>query len=830
MNCGNVDAKLSDYLDEELPFSEMADVRQHLAGCSYCKTKYDDLMDALRDLRATEPIEAPANFETTVITRTRLVPAQPMPGRRPFVVPMWVPIAAVAALLVIFIPVVLSLVGEIGKHGDKMSELEAKLRELNNRPAPPPAAVKTAPSLDPAYVISQFVQEVGLVPYEDTVVPQSIHEHILKGDWYVNGKWLPKAEAIKALEGPKVPAPVAPDEKETVKNWLEANNYIKVGDVFLPANYKEMVKSGQIPVERPDPTVAVDKQKIIDEFMKENDLVLLEGRVMTKMQAAELATARTIDAPSKIVTHVDVTTLLTGLKIGIPVSHQDIALYPLTDESKPHGEYLSLREAMTASKVIVTENQTFAIQVENKGSAPVLIPGGALFSGGAFERMCRVDTMVAPGSKILLGVYDVHPFKFSSKTRFGNDSGRYMAPISLCRAARQGYGQSAVWAGTIDCIETLGGNKKDPSLEDLFASKPMQEAYAQVEKALGDFAKRCPDARGVAVAIGSQIVLVKIFATPELLATQLPMILSSCVADQMLQARGLALASDVLNVSRELKRFIEGAYLIPATSSEIGLDLLRQNESIGIVCQYKGKPVSMTLYAADRSRTSLSDLLTVTSRVSGDKMDKVLLDYEALAAGATPAQKITVLREMGAIGAPQTTRSLVKFFNDKDFEVRKAAVNVIADRKDVAAVPDLIKLFNDSKKDMAMLDVTAKAMARIPDSRCAAELVGALRKLDAQAAGVVLEAVPDATKKADDRRTLENTLVTLIGFWDYYYQMSLDPNAQIDAKTRLHVREVALRASDAIKGLTGKEFTTPSDAKIWWGKNKDEFLKKAPEH
>lgn len=825
MNCANVDTRLSDFIDEELPFAEMASIRDHLAGCSYCKGKYDDLMDALRDLRATEPIQAPKDFETTVLTRTRLMAAQPGPiaSRRPIVVPIWVPVAAAAALLVIFIPIIMVMTGQVTRHTDEISKLESQLRELNTRPVAA-APVKPPPTVDPAYIISEFVRDLGLVPYEETVVPQSIHDHILQGHWYVNGRWMPRDLAIKTLESPRPPEPPKIDESEVAKNWLEANRYVKVGDVYVPADYKDLIKSGKLPVERPEPTVAVDRAKFEEEFMKEHDLVKFEGRVMSRAHMTELTTARTIDPPGKILSHPSIAALLNGLKIGPPVCHQDVAVYPLLDEAKrANAEYLVIRDAMSASKIHVTEaSQSFTIQIDNRGGAPVFIPAGCIFSGGMFERMVKTDVMVAPGQKVAIPVYDTQPHKFSSKTRFGNDSARFIAPFAVCRAARQGYGQAAVWASTFEYAETFGVNRKDPSMDEIFGT--LEAEIDVTRQKLGELIRLHPTARGVAIAIGTQVVLVKVYANAELFATQFPLILASLAVDQTLQARGLVIASDVMNVTRELKTFIERAYVLPAQAVDHGMDLVRHNEIVGTVCAYKGAPVALTLFAADRAEKTLADLMTITSRITGDKMERIIQDYEAMMASAGTNQKVTLLKELSAIGAPQTTRSLAKFYYDKEFDVRMAAVNLTADRKDAAAVPDLIKLFDQvASRDAMMLDVVAKAMARIPDPRCAEHLVKSLRSVPPQNAGVVVDAVP--TANLSDRKQLENTLVTLLGFWDYYYQLSLDPNAQIDAKTRLNVREAALRASEAIKTLTGQSFTTPTEGKTWWSKNKEEFLR-----
>jgi predicted anti-sigma-YlaC factor YlaD len=59
MRCQEVVDLLSDYLDDELSETEVADIRKHLAGCANCETFFDSLKTTVRLTKKLECEEIP---------------------------------------------------------------------------------------------------------------------------------------------------------------------------------------------------------------------------------------------------------------------------------------------------------------------------------------------------------------------------------------------------------------------------------------------------------------------------------------------------------------------------------------------------------------------------------------------------------------------------------------------------------------------------------------------------------------------------------------------------------------------------------------------------
>lgn len=107
MDCSEVHARLSDYLDEALPPEEQASVADHLAECRRCSAARDKLRGYLSAMQSLERHPAPPGFAETVIRRIHEHPNRLERLRRLLTsIPMRLPLGmaglAAALLLVIF--------------------------------------------------------------------------------------------------------------------------------------------------------------------------------------------------------------------------------------------------------------------------------------------------------------------------------------------------------------------------------------------------------------------------------------------------------------------------------------------------------------------------------------------------------------------------------------------------------------------------------------------------------------------------------------------------------------------------------------------------------
>lgn len=95
MNCTEVQELLSPYADGMLEAGEMDLITQHLATCSGCFSDLQNLQALIGVLKSMEEEELPAGFNQRLMDRLR------QPKRKRLVLPSWLPVGAVAAILIV---------------------------------------------------------------------------------------------------------------------------------------------------------------------------------------------------------------------------------------------------------------------------------------------------------------------------------------------------------------------------------------------------------------------------------------------------------------------------------------------------------------------------------------------------------------------------------------------------------------------------------------------------------------------------------------------------------------------------------------------------------
>lgn len=95
MNCSEVQELLSPYADGMLEAGEMDLITQHLATCSDCFSDFQSLQALIGLLKSMEDEELPGGFNQGLMDRLR------QPERKRFVLPSWLPVGAVAAILIV---------------------------------------------------------------------------------------------------------------------------------------------------------------------------------------------------------------------------------------------------------------------------------------------------------------------------------------------------------------------------------------------------------------------------------------------------------------------------------------------------------------------------------------------------------------------------------------------------------------------------------------------------------------------------------------------------------------------------------------------------------
>jgi hypothetical protein len=85
MNCQEVQAQLSDYVDLSLKDAQVALVHEHLAICSPCREEAELLGETIREVAALPVVETPLGFTQRVMSHVREIDAQPTFWQRFFI-------------------------------------------------------------------------------------------------------------------------------------------------------------------------------------------------------------------------------------------------------------------------------------------------------------------------------------------------------------------------------------------------------------------------------------------------------------------------------------------------------------------------------------------------------------------------------------------------------------------------------------------------------------------------------------------------------------------------------------------------------------------------
>ncbi len=101
MNCEQVQARLSEYLEKSLEREVLEAVESHLSSCPRCQAEAEFLAESVRRVADLPSVEPPLGFSQRVMTRVREEAERPRLWQRLFLpISVKIPIHAAALLLV----------------------------------------------------------------------------------------------------------------------------------------------------------------------------------------------------------------------------------------------------------------------------------------------------------------------------------------------------------------------------------------------------------------------------------------------------------------------------------------------------------------------------------------------------------------------------------------------------------------------------------------------------------------------------------------------------------------------------------------------------------
>jgi hypothetical protein len=224
------------------------------------------------------------------------------------------------------------------------------------------------------------------------------------------------------------------------------------------------------------------------------------------------------------------TRTLGGLRVGRPVSHGPLHLFPLRSVEPVNEDlFLLLEEGLQIATLRVEElNEDGSVpelRVVNEGTLPVLILEGDELVGAKQNRVVNSSVLVAADSTLVLPVSCVERGRWSYLSRaFSSGAGgphlslRRLSSRSVHESLKHGRGhrtdQGAVWREV---------DRKARLHEALSPTYALQDSRSHLAAELAAFdrlADELPEGtRGVVVALGERPVLLEVLAGPRAFAS-----------------------------------------------------------------------------------------------------------------------------------------------------------------------------------------------------------------------------------------------------------------------------------------------------------------------
>jgi hypothetical protein len=214
---------------------------------------------------------------------------------------------------------------------------------------------------------------------------------------------------------------------------------------------------------------------------------------------------------------------LPETRIGDPVQHETLAVFPLFIEPQAGVEYLLSDEALADGAVTVEEvsegGSVPNLLVNNQVESPVLFLEGEELRGAKQNRVLNTSVLVAARSQTTIPVSCVERGRWRYKSHYFGSGGshgssklRHVLKKTVSRSVEEGRGhtsdQGEVWKEVGRQMASLGSHSPTAAMADTY------EAY---QGRLAEYRERLKyrdEATGLAVAVGGKVVSVDLFDKP----------------------------------------------------------------------------------------------------------------------------------------------------------------------------------------------------------------------------------------------------------------------------------------------------------------------------
>jgi hypothetical protein len=230
------------------------------------------------------------------------------------------------------------------------------------------------------------------------------------------------------------------------------------------------------------------------------------------------------------------------VRVGDPVAHEALTLFPLFADVQGGVEYLLSDEAIPGGSVTVEEVSDAGsvpnLLVDNQSDTLVLFLEGEELRGAKQNRVLNTSVLAAARSKTTIPVSCVEQGRWRYHSKFFGSGGshasyklRRVLKESVTRSALEGHGhtsdQGAVWHEVGRQMASLGAHSATGAMADTYVHHlaPLAEFHDRLKYVEG--------ASGVAVAVGGKVVSVDLFDKPATCRKVWDRLLSGVIMDAL---------------------------------------------------------------------------------------------------------------------------------------------------------------------------------------------------------------------------------------------------------------------------------------------------------
>jgi hypothetical protein len=237
---------------------------------------------------------------------------------------------------------------------------------------------------------------------------------------------------------------------------------------------------------------------------------------------------------------------LPDVRIGDPIRHEALVVFPLFTSLEAGLDYLLSDEAIEAGAVTIEEisegGSVPNLLVTNDGDSRVLFLEGEELRGAKQNRVLNTSVLVAAHSKTPIPVSCVEQGRWRYRTKQFVSGGshsssklRHILKKSSYKSMKAGRGyasdQTGVWNEVSRQMDSLGSVSETTAMSDTYET--YQGRLAEFRERL----KYVEGATGMAVAVGNAVVAIDLFDKPLTCAKVWDRLLTGVVMDALEKAK-----------------------------------------------------------------------------------------------------------------------------------------------------------------------------------------------------------------------------------------------------------------------------------------------------